>query len=72
MARTSRIHKKQPEGAEVTKPPIERIYHVALYVRLSVLDSGHKDSDTAETQELLLRKFIGQCSAIAAHIGEGS
>ena len=49
MARTSRIHKKQPEGAEVTKPPIERIYHVALYVRLSVLDSGHKDSDTAET-----------------------
>lgn len=58
MARTSRIHKKQSEGEEVTKTPIEKIYHVALYVRLSVLDSGHKDSDTAETQELLLRKFI--------------
>lgn len=58
MARTSRVHKKQPERAEVTKEPIEKIYHVALYVRLSLLDSGHKDSDTAETQELLLRKFI--------------
>lgn len=58
MARTSRVHKKQSEGEEVTKTPTERIYHVALYVRLSVLDSGHKDSDTAETQELLLRKFI--------------
>lgn len=38
MARTSRVHKKQPERAEVTKEPIEKIYHVALYVRLSLLD----------------------------------
>lgn len=36
----------------------ERIYKVGLYVRLSVLDSGKKDSDTVENQEIILRRFI--------------
>lgn len=53
MARTSRT----------TAPVIEinelfRIYKVGLYVRLSVLDSGKKDSDTIENQEAILRAFI--------------
>ncbi len=53
MARVSRVRKK--EAPAVLR---ERIYKVALYVRLSVLDSGKKDSDTVETQEALLRRFI--------------
>lgn len=52
MARKSRIAGQQP----LTLP--ERIYKVGLYVRLSVLDSGKKDSDTVETQEAILRQFI--------------
>lgn len=59
MARTSRIHKReQLQAMETTKNAAKKIYNVALYVRLSVLDSGHKDGDAAETQELLLRRFI--------------
>ncbi len=58
MARTSRVHKKElPQGMGTAKET-EKIYQTALYVRLSVLDSGKKDSDTAETQERLLRQFI--------------
>lgn len=53
MARVSRVRKKEAPTASR-----ERIYKVALYVRLSVLDSGKKDSDTVETQEALLRRFI--------------
>jgi DNA invertase Pin-like site-specific DNA recombinase len=53
MARVSRVRKKEAPAV-----PGERIYKVALYVRLSVLDSGKKDSDTVETQEALLRRFI--------------
>lgn len=33
-------------------------YDVGLYVRLSVLDSGKKDSDTVQNQENILRSFI--------------
>lgn len=33
-------------------------YKVGLYVRLSVLDSGKKDSDTVQNQENILRSFI--------------
>lgn len=59
MARTSRVHKEgRPQGKKPEKMSTGKVYRVALYVRLSVLDSGHKDSDTAETQELLLRRFI--------------
>lgn len=53
MARVSRT--KQKSTPAVLKG---RIYKTALYIRLSVLDSGKKDSDTAETQEALLRKYI--------------
>ncbi|MDD3229526.1 MAG: recombinase family protein [Oscillospiraceae bacterium] len=53
MARTSRVRRK--EAPAILR---ERIYKVALYVRLSVLDSGKKDSDTVETQETLLQRFI--------------
>lgn len=59
MARTNRVHKKEvPQGTENAKTAVEKVYRVALYVRLSVLDSGKKDSDTVETHELLLRRFI--------------
>lgn len=59
MARTSRVHKEgRPRGTEPEKISTRKVYHVVLYVRLSILDGGHKDSDTAETQELLLRRFI--------------
>lgn len=53
MARKSRIAEQQPPLTL-----LERIYKVGLYVRLSVLDSGKKDSDTVETQEAILRQFI--------------
>lgn len=33
-------------------------FDVGLYVRLSVLDSGKKDSDTVQNQENILRSFI--------------
>ena len=52
MARKSRITEHPPLSL------LERIYKVGLYVRLSVLDSGKKDSDTVETQEAILRQFI--------------
>lgn len=41
---------------------MEKIYRTALYIRLSVLDSG-KDSDTVETQESLLRQFLEESPA---------
>lgn len=43
MARTNRVHKKEvPQGTENAKTAVEKVYRVALYVRLSVLDSGKK------------------------------
>lgn len=54
MARKSRITNQLQPLAAVQ----ERIYRAGLYVRLSVLDSGKKGSDTVETQEAVLRKFI--------------
>lgn len=53
MARISRT-KKKDAPAVLQK----RIYKTALYVRLSVLDSGKKGSDTVETQEAMLRRYI--------------
>ena len=65
MARTSRKQsKKLSDGmGNSRKEPVrqtvmEKIYRTALYVRLSVLDSGKKGSDTVETQESLLRQFL--------------
>ncbi len=67
MARTSRKQHKRFSGG-MGKPrkgtglqtAMEKVCQTALYVRLSVLDSGKKDSDTVETQEalLLLRQFL--------------
>lgn len=69
MARKSRITEKQP--------PLtlrERIYKVGLYIRLSVLDSGKKDSDTLESQEDILRKFIegkSEFSLVSVYVDNG-
>ena len=54
MARTSRAKKRNTPLRVLS----ERVYKVGLYVRLSVLDSGKKDSDTVEVQESLLRGYI--------------
>lgn len=62
MARVSRVKK---EKSPVTL--CERIYRVALYVRLSVFDSGKKDSDTVQTQESMLRRFIEGKPYFALH-----
>lgn len=64
MARTSRKQSKKisdgmrsPQKETDQQTVMEKIYRTALYIRLSVLDSGKKDSDTVETQESLLRQF---------------
>lgn len=69
MARKSRIAEKQPQLTL-----LERIYKVGLYVRLSVLDSGKKDSDTVESQEDILRKFIegkSEFSLVSVYVDNG-
>lgn len=69
MARKSRIAEKQPPLTL-----LERIYKVGLYVRLSVLDSGKKDSDTVESQEDILRKFIegkSEFSLVSVYVDNG-
>ena len=65
MARTSRKQsKRRSDGTENSRKGtgrqtvMEKVYRTALYIRLSVLDSGKKDSDTVETQESLLRQFL--------------
>ena len=65
MARTSRKQRKRlsdgmgnPRKETDQQTVMEKIYRTALYIRLSVLDSGKKDSDTVETQESLLRQFL--------------
>lgn len=65
MARTSRKQSKKisdgmrsPQKETGQQTVMEKIYRTALYIRLSVLDSGKKDSDTVETQESLLRQFL--------------
>ncbi len=65
MARTSRKQSKRlSDGMRNARKEtgqqtvMEKIYRTAFYIRLSVLDSGKKDSDTVETQESLLRQFL--------------
>lgn len=65
MARTSRKQSKRlSDGTESSRKGtgrqtvMEKVWRTALYIRLSVLDSGKKDSDTVETQESLLRQFL--------------
>lgn len=65
MARTSRKQSKRLSDGKGNsrketgqQTVVEKNYRTALYIRLSVLDSGKKDSDTVETQESLLRQFL--------------
>lgn len=65
MARISRKQSKRlSDGTESSRKGtgrqtvMEKVWRTALYIRLSVLDSGKKDSDTVETQESLLRQFL--------------
>ena len=70
MARKSRISKKQL----ILAPPFHKIYHTGLYVRLSILNGGKKDSDTAKTQESILRNFIrgkSEFSLFSVYIDNG-
>lgn len=63
MARKSRI-----VLSETAAPAKHRIFRVGLYVRLSVLNGGNKDNDMAETQESILRAFVGEnpCLTVTA------
>lgn len=54
MARTSR--KQQP----TPQPAVEHIYRTALYVRLSVEDSGYENHDSIQMQEYLLREYVNR------------
>lgn len=54
MARKSRIQNKRVADIQ----SLHRIYQTGLYVRLSVLNGGKKDSGSVETQESILRNFI--------------
>lgn len=54
MARISRKNVAAPEAAPI------QIYKTAIYARLSVEDSGKKDSDTIENQVYLIEQYISQ------------
>lgn len=57
MARTKR--KTNPLVQEVeSSAPARKIYKTAVYVRLSVEDSGKPGADTIEGQKALLTSFI--------------
>lgn len=58
MARKSRIPDKQIADIQT----LRRNYQTGLYVRLSVLNGGKKDSDSVKTQEAILRNFIEEKS----------
>lgn len=62
MARINRVQKRELQKNATVKKweknSIQKIYRVALYIRLSAFNGGDKNSDTAKTQELLLRRFI--------------
>jgi len=54
MARTSRKYGQAPK----TPTAREIRYNTALYLRLSVLDSGKKDGDSIHNQRALLERYI--------------
>lgn len=54
MARKSRV---LAPAVSLAQPEFQT-YEVGLYVRLSVIDSGKKHSDTVQNQESILRSFI--------------
>ncbi|MDD3322163.1 MAG: recombinase family protein [Paludibacter sp.] len=53
MARVSRKNKAQ----EILEP-IEHIYNTAIYIRLSIEDSGTNSSETIETQQYMVEQFV--------------
>jgi DNA invertase Pin-like site-specific DNA recombinase len=55
MARTSRKNAAAPEAIQQV-----RLYKTAVYARLSLEDSGKKDSDTIENQVYLVEQYIKQ------------
>lgn len=55
MARTSRKNK-----AQAILEPLERIYNTAIYVRLSIEDSGTNSSEVLETQKLIVEQFVSK------------
>lgn len=55
----ARISKKQDLSSAQTEPLAAQPYRAALYARLSVEDNG-RDSDSVESQLLLLRSFAAQ------------
>lgn len=69
MARKSRIALPTQEALTT-----QRIFKVGLYVRLSVLNGGKKENDTAETQEAVLRSYVAgksDFSVVAVYVDNG-
>ena len=56
MARTSR----KGAARHVVAAPAERVWNTAVYVRLSVEDSGRKGADTIETQIELVTGYVNE------------
>jgi len=56
MARTSR----KGNARQSTITPSQRIWHTAVYARLSLEDSGRKGADTIDTQIELVRSYVEQ------------
>ena len=53
MARVSRKNK-----AQAILEPIEHVYNTAIYIRLSIEDSGTNSSETIETQQYMVEQFV--------------
>lgn len=53
MARVSRKNK-----AQTILEPIEHVYSTAIYIRLSIEDSGTNSSETIETQQYMVEQFV--------------
>ncbi len=53
MARVSRKNK-----AQAILEPIEHVYSTAIYIRLSIEDSGTNSSETIETQQYMVEQFV--------------
>ena len=53
MARVSRKNK-----AQAILEPIEHVYNTAIYIRLSIEDSGTNRSETIETQQYMVEQFV--------------
>lgn len=54
MART----KRKPDAVQTAPQTREVVYDTALYVRLSIIDSGKKDGETILNQQELLEQYV--------------